>query len=207
MRVLMLASDPGLTDQAAAELMRAGHTIVRCDTTDRRAACRGLEAGGECPLDDHVDVAVFVPVRDTDRVEHGAVCAARSRVPVVEVDSPAAAPRTSTTLWRSVSVSDLLDECEVAAHDGRLHTQAVGDRLVALGLIAPGDLEGPHRTVTIAVDREVNRLQLTFEFVDMRRDREREVIRAGTQALREFDRGAAVIDVAVRRRESIRTAD
>jgi len=204
-RVLMLASNPGVTDHATAELMRAGHTIVRCDTTDGRAPCRGLEAGGECPLDEHVDVAVLVSERGTDRVEHGAVCAARGRVPVVEVDSPDAVPRTSTTLWRSASVSDLLDECEVAAHDGRLHAQAVGDRLVALGLIAPEDLEGPHRTVAITVHREANRLQLTFELADTMRDREREVIRAGTQALREFDRRAAVIDVAVRRRRSTAT--
>src|SRR5262249_32277002 len=93
---------------------------------------------------------------------------------------------------------DLLDECEVAAHDGRLHAQAVGDRLVALGLIAPGDLEGPHRTIAITVDRAVNRLQLTFELADVMRDREREIVRAGTQALREFDRRSAVIDIAIR---------
>jgi hypothetical protein len=203
----MLASDRGVADHAAAELMGAGHTIVRCATTDQRAPCRGLEPGGGCPLDEYVDVAVLVPERGTDRIEHGAVCAARSRVPVVEVDSPDAAARTSTTLWRYVSVSDLLDECAVAAHDGGLHAQAVGDRLVALGLIAPEDLEGPHRTIAITVDRDVNRLQLTLELADTMRDREREVIRAGTQALREFDRRAAVIDVAVRRRRSITTTD
>ena len=85
MRVLMLESHPGVANEAIAELTDAGHTIVRCDTADRRYPCRGLVPGADCPLDEHVDVALVVQEIGTHQVEHGAVCAARSRVPVVAV--------------------------------------------------------------------------------------------------------------------------
>ena len=85
MRVLMLESHPGVASGAVARLLDAGHTIVRCDTADRQYPCRGLVPGGECPLDQPVDVAVLVQEADTGQVEHGAVCAARSRIPLVEV--------------------------------------------------------------------------------------------------------------------------
>ena len=86
MRVLLLESHPGVANAALARMTEACYTIVRCDTADRRSPCRGLAAGGECPLDEHVDVAVLVQEIGTCHVEHGAVCAARSRVPVVELD-------------------------------------------------------------------------------------------------------------------------
>jgi len=40
---------------------------------------------------------------------------------------------------------------------------------------------------------------MKIELADSVRDREAELVRAATQALRGFDRGAAVIDVSVRR--------
>jgi hypothetical protein len=179
-------------------MTEAGHTIVRCDTADRRSPCRGLVAGGECALDEHVDVAVLVQEIGTCHVEHGAVCAARSRVPVVEVDGAGIAQRFPLTSWTSVAGPGLLDECERAAHDGHAHAQAVEDRLVVLGVVTPAELDPLDGTVAIAVRRGANRLRMTIELADSMRDRRTEIVRAATQALRDFDPRPAVIDVAVR---------
>jgi hypothetical protein len=179
-------------------MTEAGHTIVRCDTADRRSPCRGLAAGGECPLDEHVDVAVLVQEIGTCHVEHGAVCAARSRVPVVEVDGAGIAQRQPITSWTAVAGPGLLDECERAAHDGHAHAEAVKDRLVVLGVVTPGELDQPDGTVAIGVRRGANRLRMTIELADSMRDRQTEIVRAATQALRDFDPRPAVIDVTVR---------
>ena len=198
MRVLMLESHPGVANAAITRMTEAGHTIVRCDTADRRSPCRGLAAGGECPLDEHVDVAVLVQEIGTCHVEHGAVCAARSRVPVVEVDGADIAQRLPITSWTAVAGPGLLDECERAAHDGHAHAEAVKDRLVVLGVVTPAELDQPDGTVAIAVRRGANRLRMTIELADSMRDRQTEIVRAATQALRDFDPRPAVIDIAVR---------
>jgi hypothetical protein len=198
MRVLMLESHPGVANHAVAELTEAGHTIVRCDTPDRRYPCRGLKAVADCPLDEHVDVAVLVQEIGTHHVEHGAVCAARCRIPVVAVDSADLATRFPITAWTTAADSDLVDQCERASHDGRAHTQAVAARLVALGVVAPAELQRPNGTVTISVDRGADRLLMTIELADSVRDREDQIMRTATQALRDFDRRSAVIDIVVR---------
>ena len=201
MRVLMLESHAGVANAAVTRMTEAGHTIVRCDTADRRSPCRGLAAGGECPLDEHVDVAVLVQEIGTCHVEHGAVCAARSRVPVVEIDGAGIAQRLPITSWTAVADIGLLDECERVAHDGHAHAQAVQHRLVVLGVVTPAELDqpdGPDGNVAIAVRRGANRLRMTIELAASMRDRQTEIVRAATQALRDFDRRPAVIDVAVR---------
>jgi hypothetical protein len=199
MRILMLESHPGVANAAVAKLTEAGCTIVRCDTADRRSPCRGLAAGGECPLDEHVDVAVLVQEVGTHHLEHGAVCAARSRVPVVEVDGVDVAERFPIRSWTSASASsDLIDACEKAARDGRGHAEVVKDRLVVLGVVTLAELEEPAGMVAIAVERGANRLRMTIELADSMRDRQTEIVRAASQALRDFDRRPAVIDIAVR---------
>ena len=198
MRVLMLESHRGIANDAVAEMTEAGYTIVRCDTSDRRVPCRGLAAGGECPLDEYVDVAVLVQEIGTCHVEHGAVCAARSRVPVIEVDRADIALRLPIASWTATAAPRLLDECERAAHDGSAHAEAVEGRLVELGVVTPAELDQPDGTVAIAVTRGANRLRLTVDLADSMRDRQTEIVRAATQALRDFDRQPAVIDVAVR---------
>jgi hypothetical protein len=195
----MLESHPGVANLAVADLTEAGHTVVRCDTEDRRVPCRGLAAGGECPLDEHVDVAVIVQENGSNRVAPGAICAARSRVPVVEVDPTDDAACFTANPWRPVAAADLIDECERAAHDGSAHAQVVVDRLLSLGVLAFDEVDGPAATIAIAVTRDGGRLHMTIELADSVRDREAELVRAATQALRGFDRRAAVIDVSVRR--------
>jgi hypothetical protein len=196
MRVLVLESHPGVASEAIGELTAAGHTIARCDSADHRFPCRGLSVGGHCPLDEHVDVAVLVQELGTDHVEHGAVCAARSRVPVLRVD-PFAVGRPSVTTWTTAVGPDLVPECERAARDGAAHTAAVVERLAELGVVRANDL-GHGGTVAIGVTREADRLRMTIDLVDGARDRETEIVRAASQALRDFDRRPAVIDVVVR---------
>jgi hypothetical protein len=199
-KVLLLESHPGVANGTVTELMAAGHTIVRCDTPDRRYPCRGFASTGDCPLDEHVDVAVMVQEPGCNQVEHGAVCAIRSRVPVVEIDAVDDTHEVPTMLWTSVPSPRVLEECERAAGDGQWHAQAVCDRLVALGVVTPAELAGPSRVVTISVERDGDRLLMRVVLAESARDREAEILRAATHALREFDRRVGVIDVVVRAR-------
>jgi hypothetical protein len=195
----MLGSRAGwLAKGPVDELTAAGHETVRCDTPDGRAPCRGLAAGGECPLDEHADVAVLVPELGTRDVEHGAICAVRNRVPVVVFDPANAGTPDPSMSWTTAAGPDLLDECERIAHDGHAHVRAVEDRLVALGVVAIAELRRPDGVVAIDVQRSPNRLCLTIALADSESDRQGEIVRAASQALRDFDRRAAVIDVTVR---------
>jgi hypothetical protein len=196
MRVLILESHPGVASDAVGELRAAGHTIARCDSADHRFPCRGLSAGGECPLDEHVDVAVLVQELGTHHVEHGAICAARSRVPVLRVD-PADVGRPSLNTWTTAAGPDLLSECERAARDGGAHVRAVAERLTGLGVLEESDL-GHGGTVVIDVTREADRLRMTIDLAGAALDREAEIVRAASLALRDFDGRPAVIDVVVR---------
>jgi hypothetical protein len=202
-KVLMLESHDGVARDAEAELTRAGHTIVRCSTPDRQFPCRALSMVGDCPLDQYVDVAVVVQEIGTEQVDLGALCVLRCRIPVVEVNPTHSSRRWSSPLWTSVTGHDLMAECQRAAHDGDAHAQAVRRRLIAQGVLAEADLEGPAPTVAIGLQRSAARLQLTIELDDRVRHREAEITRAATQALREYDARAAVIDIVVRRRESV----
>lgn len=191
----MLESHPGVGHDAEHELVGAGHSVVRCDTADRRYPCRGLAPGGECPLDRHVDVAVLAQELGSAHTEHGALCAARARVPVVEVDcSPPTRPPLA--MWTFADGDDLLDECERAAHDGRAHAEAVVGTLLDTGVLWPVEIE--RGIVTITVERQEQRLLMNIELSGSARPRRTEIVRAATEALRRFDSRTSVIDVAVR---------
>jgi hypothetical protein len=194
----MLESHPGVGASAVATLTEAGHTIERCDAADRRYPCRGLAGEGTCPLDDYIDVAVLAQEPGVEYLEHGAVCAARGRVPVVEIDPAHAHLRLPASVWTSATGSDLAQVCERAASDGTAHARAVADRLVGLGVIAGEDIEGTDATLAIAVERSTSRLLMTIELGYDQSHRKTDIVRAATQALRDFDPGVAVIDIVVR---------
>jgi hypothetical protein len=119
-------------------------------------------------------------------------------VPVVVFDPADVGPPEPIMAWMTAAGPDLLDQCERVAHDGCAHARAVVDHLVELGVVTPGELHGPDATVAIAVRRDADRLSLTIELADSVRDRQAEIVRAARQALRDFDRRPAVIDVTVR---------
>jgi hypothetical protein len=191
----MLESHPGVGRDAELELLGAGHSIVRCDTAERRYPCAGL-AGGACPLDHHVDVAVLAQEVGTTHVEHGAVCAARVRVPVVEVGTFQPTPHQPIAMWSYSHPDDLLEECERAASDGRAHAEAVVGRLLETGVLWPIEVE--RGIVALTVGRADNRLLMTIELSGSARSRRAEIVRAATEALRRFDPRPPVIDIAVR---------
>lgn len=198
MRILMLESHPGVGDHAAAKLTAVGHTIERCVAGDRRYPCRGLSGEGACPLDEYVDVAVLAQEPGVDYLEHGAVCAARGRVPVVEIEPAHTNVRLPASVWTSAAGPDLAEECARAARDGSAHARAVANRLVALGVITRDELEGKDATLTIAVERGTNRLLMTIGLGDQTCDRRTDIVRAATQALRDFDQRVPMIDIVVR---------
>jgi hypothetical protein len=192
----MLESHPGDGHDAELELIGAGHSIVRCDTADCRYPCRGLAEGGECPLDQHVDVAVLAQEPGWNHLEHGALCAARARIPVVEIGTFRPTQRQPVTAWTYTTPADLLDECERAARDGRAHAEAVVGRLLDTGVLWPVEIE--RGVVAITVERGESRLLMTIELSGSARSRRNEIVLAATEALRRFDPRSTVIDVAVR---------
>ncbi len=196
MRVLVLESHPGVAHDAELALVECGHSIVRCDTPDRRYPCRGLAFGGECPLDQHVDVAVLAQEPGTPAMEHGALCAARARVPVVELGMGSPAHRQPLAMWTYSTPDDLIADCERAAHDGRVHAEAVVGRLLATGVLWPEEIA--RGIVDITVGREENRLLMTIQLSGSARSRRAEIVRAATEALRRFDPRPTVIDIAIR---------
>ena len=87
MKLLLIESAPGNAAVIEQELLANGHEVVSC-TDDQGGPCRGAADHHECPLEQHVDLAIVAREPDAPRLlgEMGAVCAGRHRVPVIEVD-------------------------------------------------------------------------------------------------------------------------
>jgi phage baseplate assembly protein W len=200
MRVLMLESHAGLGSDVVARLTAAGHSIVRCDSTDRSFPCRGIAPDQGCPLDEPVDVAVLAHEPGLLDVEHGALCAARQRIPIVEVAPSRFEPVASVVSVTTVDGEDIVAVCEQAANDGRVHAAAVIGRLLQLGVATSEELDPDRGTVGIEVVRSGSRLRLMVVLDLSVASRETEIVRAAQQALRAFDRQTRVIDVTVRQR-------
>lgn len=200
MDVLLIESHPGLARDAQARLRAAGHRVFRCTDEapegDVGSPCRGLRDGGRCPLDETaLDAAVLVRVGSELRTgEHGAICAARHRIPLVvagDASSAGLAPVEVTLL------DDLPDAVERAAASGAAHASAVVRELLSLGIIARHELEGERPSIVVQVSRSPRRLALTLWLVDGD-PRQPELVRSARQALRAFDPDAPVTDVLVR---------
>ena len=91
MRILVTEDQLGGSGQAVADLIAAGHDVVRCQPAAAHVTpCVGL-AGGECPLSHHVDVAVDVHSGVSGvgigAREFGIVCAGRDGVPLLSVSA------------------------------------------------------------------------------------------------------------------------
>lgn len=188
MKILLLESHPGVAREAVAELTGAGHTILSCTTEDREFPCRGLAGSDDCPLDGHVDVAVLAQEQGVDQLPHGAVCAARSRIPVIDI-GPGTAPETGGfRRWEPGPVS-LAATCAEAVADGSAHARALRNGLANLG-VAPGD-------VAVDVAREPRRLKVTLSLSDSVRAREQDIVRFTANMARRYDPRVPVIDVVI----------
>lgn len=196
MDVLLVESHPGLGCQAERELERAGHRVLRCTTDDGRVPCTGLHDDGPCPIDDH-DVAVAVVARlgrDLRPAEHGALCAARHRIPVITTGDVTEAGVLASIA--SPAVGDIVGAAERAAVDGHAHVAAVVRDLLALGVVAPDELGGPSPALVVEVDRAPRRLVMTLR-VRPDEPREAAMVKSAAEALRRHDPHVAVIDVRV----------
>jgi hypothetical protein len=158
--------------------------------------CVGLRDGGVCPLDAaDLDAAVLVRLGAELRAgEHGAICAARHRIPVVVsgdvIDAGVPVAETS-------AIVDLPAAVERAAESGTGHASAVVRELLSLGVIARHEVDSEAPSVAVQVERSARRLLLT---IWLREDdpRSAEIARASGQAVRAYDRHVPVIDVVLR---------
>lgn len=209
MDVLLIESHPGLGRGAADRLRSAGHRVFRCvdevppetatapeDASIVAPPCRGLAEGGSCPMDEtSLDAAVLVRVGPELRAgEHGAICAARHRIPIVMAGDASGAGLSPTEV---TLLSDLPAAVERAASSGSVHASAVTRELLELGVVARDELEGETPAVVVQVERSPRRLVLTL-WLHEDDVRQAELVRAAGQALRSFDPHVAVIDVVVR---------
>lgn len=204
MEVLLIESHPDLGRTAQSELELAGHHVRRCTDDPAGAAgaggdapCVGLRPAGVCPLDDgSVEAAVVVRVGPELRSgEHGAICAARHRIPVIvsgELAGAALPPVAEATLH-----GDIVAAVERAAASGTGHASAVMRELLSLGVIGRQELEGDDPDLVFEVARSNRRVVLTI-WLRAGDEREGELVRAAGQALRAYDPHVAVIDVLVR---------
>lgn len=192
MKVLLVEGAPGVGAVAEEELTAAGHTVVGCEAADPSAPCVGLESGGACPLDDgDVDVAVVSrATAELQPFERGALCAARSRVPVVLVGNPRQA--VSFGPGTHLAHGDLLGAVASAARSGDAHEAAIRRELLMSGVIDGADVD--EQRVTFDVERSPRRLRLVVG-LDADDPRADGIRKAAAEALRRFDQTAAVIDV------------
>jgi hypothetical protein len=116
MRALLMHDDITPDTAVADALSAAGYDIVRCSEAGApRFPCSG--AGGSCPLDGSVDVAVVVhdrPAADLAVGEVGVVCAFRDGVPVVLAGSETQSPFEGRCEAVAGDVADVPAACERA---------------------------------------------------------------------------------------------
>lgn len=181
MKILLVANHPDDARSVESALTEAGHSITTC-TDDAGGPCRGVSQLDSCPLESSVDVAVVARSPHSHRglEEMGAICAARHRVGVVEID--ASCPDDT-------SIYDLADAAERAiCHDYERTVMAT------LRETMPDDFldvrvrrHDRDVQVVVTVPADKNALEITAIA-----DR----ARAG---VRRHDHFAQVIDVSVRR--------
>lgn len=202
MDVLLVESEPGLGADAARILSGAGHSVVRCVTGNEVGPCVGLADSGLCPLDHH-EISVAVVARAAGELrpgEHGALCAARYRIPVVTTtDEAGTAPLAPIA---TPAGDDLLASVERAASSGSRHTAAVLRDLLRLGVVSRDDVEGENPKVAISVERSPRRLSMTI-WLHPGDERASAIVKSATEALRRHDPHVAVVDVSVHRSDEI----
>ncbi len=203
MRVLLLETEAGVADDAAARLSAAGHDVVRCHEPHDRDAfpCQGVLDTACCPIEGTgagVDVALTVrhaPSPVAAPLEDGIACAIRARVPVVVAGEAASNPYEA--FGAVVAGDDLVAACEAAATGPLDGHGSVAQHALEASLAAHG-LRGIGERATVYRSRGGLRVVLSlFAPVD-----EMVLQQATTRvvgALRTFDRMAPRIDVSVER--------
>lgn len=180
MKVLLIESAPGAAGSLAHQLVDEGHTVVSCND-DHGGPCRGVSDHVDCPLHEHVDLAVVARRQGAVATlnEMGSVCASQRRVPIVEVD-PA-------------SVADEMPSVEVAG--------AVAARRVEAGYVAAVRHEialvAPDVHPDVSVHRSPGRVHVTLDLAAGTTPTASALADRARHAVRTYDPFVAGIDVSV----------
>ena len=190
MKLMLIESVPSGDPLVADELRSRGHEVVRCyDPDDAPFPCVGVTAPERCPLAKG-DVAVACVVRefgvfDPTPFEAGVTCALRSRVPVV-VDDPAMSP------FAEFVIDAHGDLCGTAE---RVATESLPGHIQVLRSFFDDS-----QVVDVDVRRRDGDLKVTLTVPDRAPEWVVQyVMSRAAGVVREYDRYAPRIDVAVRR--------
>jgi hypothetical protein len=182
MDVLVIESAPGIAATLEHRLVRDGHQVLSCNDS-HGGPCAGVESNAECPLTNHVDVAVLARQRGAPRTlnEMGSVCAMRHRVPLVTLHpGDEFGPGPST---------------EIAA--------AVARRAVEASYEAVVRRQVGHGVDDITVQREYQRIHVTITVnKSMSALAIHRLVDRVRQAVRAFDPHTPTVDISVVRAET-----
>ena len=177
MDVLVIESSPGIATTLQNRLTRDGHEVISCNDS-HGGPCRGVESNGNCPMEQHIDVAILARERDAEPSlnEMGSVCALRHRVPLVTLyPGDEFGPGASTEIAAAVARREV--EAGYVAAVRRHLRHGVDD------ITATREFQRVH--VTITVDKE-----MSAQTIGRLADRAR-------QAVREHDAHTPVVDISV----------
>jgi hypothetical protein len=182
MNVLVIESAPGIAATLEHRLVRDGHEVISCNDA-KGGPCIGVESNAECPLLQHIDVAVLARQRNAapSLNEMGAVCALRHRVPLVTLHpGDEFGPGAST---------------EIAA--------AVARRAVEAGYVAAVRKHLGRAVDDITVQREYQRIHVTITVnQSMTVLTIRRLVDRVRQAVRAHDAHTAAVDISVVRADT-----
>ncbi len=182
MKLLLIESAPGSASSVHQHLVSEGHEVLSCNDHDG-GPCRGVADHAQCPLHDHVDLAVVARPHDESHTlnEMGAVCAAQHRVPMVEVD-----PAWADDEMPSVSVAGALATRRVEAAYAAAVKHELSDSLGDTGC-------------EVVVSRRPNRVHVAVHLApnDLTTNQMATVADRARHAVRTHDPFVAGIDVSV----------
>ncbi len=197
--VLLLESERGAADQAAADLRAAGHEVLRCHEPGAPAfPCGALLDEPNCPVRKHtVDVALTVrslPRSQPAPREVGVSCALERHIPLVVAGSTVLNPFDQWATEISDGYEGYVAACErAAAAPLRRHgerAQQAADEVLALH-------GGTDKHVDVVVHRVEGRLVATVLGGRDLDHRTKSMISVRViSSLRAFDADAGGIDVA-----------
>jgi hypothetical protein len=198
LNVMVLESEYGAADEARAELVEAGHVVLRCHERGQPTfPCRGIVDAASCPLSSHtVDVALTVRSRVRSQpapLEDGVRCALMARVPMVVAGPLALDPYDGFETRVLDRTYDLVETCEAAAGAELAAYARRAEAVLADSLGADRA-----RSSRVSVTRRSGGLRVRVAGIDdaTRQERQTAVVRI-VGALRQLDRAARTIDVAI----------
>ena len=178
MKLLLIESTAGDATAIGAHLTAAGHDVFAC-TDAHGGPCRGVTRHADCPLEQHIDLTIVArdPAAARSLAEMGSVCAARHRVPLVEVD-----PR---------QIDDELPSVRVAS--------ALAKRTTELSYVTAILEELSHLPALVDVDRTPSRIHVSVQ-VPASQDTQQKlsaIADRARHAVRQHDPYVNCIDVSV----------